>query len=435
LVGFPPFLQTAGRVTVEKESHVDYTIDLLNDAVDQHAAIRRVRRLQPAGGPGDKVFPPTYPGDGRNPQPVHVFENRRVDGETVECVLLDSVQSQANRLEEALLAAMQAGRFAMPVIGVSFADTPVADIGMITTLDAPHRVFDAILRDSQFGKVPFRKSPYGERLQRATMRFATALFETSPAALVFGAWNSTSEGGGLGAKFPRCLVSEIIGIGADGGKRTGSRIDPLGIRAQVKVYKQGSEWSTDEAEAQSFGQGGPRDGRKAQALKPLRPSEINHGNIAPTIQSLGVTMDYAVHTVVITLAGLRRLSFPSDGHGSSIPGRDQAARAALAALAVVAVTEQDRSGYALRSRCDLVPEPAHDTGFELVKSSGATEPLLVDANRAIAVLQEAVEQAERAGLSWPTEPILLTPQPRLVELVRRSRELALAGDMSPEAEV
>jgi len=31
-----------------------------------------------------------------------------------------------------------------------------------------------------------------------------------PTALIFGAWNSTGEGGGLGAKFPRAIVSEII---------------------------------------------------------------------------------------------------------------------------------------------------------------------------------------------------------------------------------
>jgi hypothetical protein len=34
-------------------------IQLLNHAVREGAAIRRVRRLQPAGGPGDKIFPLT----------------------------------------------------------------------------------------------------------------------------------------------------------------------------------------------------------------------------------------------------------------------------------------------------------------------------------------------------------------------------------------
>jgi hypothetical protein len=36
-----------------------------------------------------------------------------------------------------------------PVIAVDFGGTEVDDIGQITTLDAPHRVFDAIIRDSE----------------------------------------------------------------------------------------------------------------------------------------------------------------------------------------------------------------------------------------------------------------------------------------------
>jgi CRISPR-associated protein Csb1 len=69
------------------------------------SAFRRRRRLQPAGGVGDKLFPPTYPGEGRDSPPRHVFERRRLDGREAWCVLIDSVQSQANRLEEALLGA------------------------------------------------------------------------------------------------------------------------------------------------------------------------------------------------------------------------------------------------------------------------------------------------------------------------------------------
>ncbi len=110
------------------------TFERLRKAVGEDAAIRRVRRLQPAGGPGDKMFPPTYPGEGRNPSPRHVFERRRIGGQNVLCVLVDSVQSQANRLEEALKAARQDGKVSFPAITVDFAGTEVADIGRITTL-------------------------------------------------------------------------------------------------------------------------------------------------------------------------------------------------------------------------------------------------------------------------------------------------------------
>jgi len=47
-------------------------IAALTTMVAEDAALRRRQRLQPVGGRGDKIFPPTYPGEGRNnPPPRH----------------------------------------------------------------------------------------------------------------------------------------------------------------------------------------------------------------------------------------------------------------------------------------------------------------------------------------------------------------------------
>lgn len=401
---------------------MDFSIDSLTRAVANDAAIRRVRRLQPAGGAGDKIFPPTYPGERQGDPPRHVFETRRIDGQDVRCVLIDSVQSQANRLEEALLAAVRAGRIQLPLIEVDFAGreargVDLSDLDVITSLDAPHRIFDAILRDSHHEGIEFMRSAIGLRLQKANIRSATALFEVSPTALLFGAWNSTSEGGGLGAKFPRCLVSEIVGIGVAEGKRTGSRIDPLGVRRDAQVFRLPSGgWTLDEQAAGS-------------RPKKVRPSEINHGNITPSVEDLGVTVDWAMHTSVISFAGLRRLSFPLDGQRSKETA-DAACRTALAALGLVALSEQDRAGYALRSRCDLVPEgPAP---FELVHADGSIDRFELGPDEATEVFADAVRQAEGHGVRWRPESIRLTPQPRLIELVALSRQKALAGEAEPE---
>jgi hypothetical protein len=40
----------------------ELTVETLQDAVNTAAAFRSRRRLQPAGGEGDKVFPPTFAG-------------------------------------------------------------------------------------------------------------------------------------------------------------------------------------------------------------------------------------------------------------------------------------------------------------------------------------------------------------------------------------
>lgn len=55
--------------------------------------LRSRSRLEPAGGPDDKVFPPTYAGG----LYAHEFRKVHEDGETIRkrCVLLNSVQSEA----------------------------------------------------------------------------------------------------------------------------------------------------------------------------------------------------------------------------------------------------------------------------------------------------------------------------------------------------
>ena len=86
------------------------------------AAFRSRTRLQPAGGEGDKVFPPTYAGA------VYAKEDRQINGAKVPCVLLDSVQAQANRLEEALQRALDAGTLKdVPVLNVDFTGLGLLD--------------------------------------------------------------------------------------------------------------------------------------------------------------------------------------------------------------------------------------------------------------------------------------------------------------------
>src|SRR4029079_1624363 len=99
---------------MQGEGRVEFS--QLERAVNIDAALRRRQRLQPVGGKGDKIFPPTYPEERRGTGPRHVYERRRIYGNEVWCVLIDSVQSQANRLEEALLAAVRERVIALPYV-------------------------------------------------------------------------------------------------------------------------------------------------------------------------------------------------------------------------------------------------------------------------------------------------------------------------------
>lgn len=293
-----------------------------------HVAVRARTVLQPAGGVGDKVYPSTYGVAAGATK--YATEEYVVDGVTKTKVVLGSVADQANRHELALLEGLAVGELAFPNPFVDFTvDEELADLGRAITDATPNN--------------------------------ASALYATSPAALVFGMWNSTGPKGGLGSKFQRALVSEIVGLDAQLGVKVGSRIDPLQIeKSAAKVYehadpKQG--WTLDEGEARQE-KGKPVEVGSKGGLG--RPSVINHGNVTPSIdlQAGGVTISEAIQTTVLSLAALRKLRFARHSDDSLIPPSERrdaeiAARTAVAALGIAAIAYQHQQDYDLRSRCLL----------------------------------------------------------------------------------
>ena len=411
------------------------TIDLqtLRDAVGgMAAAFRCVTAYQPTGGPGDKVFPPTYEGG-------KYATEERIDpatGEVRQCVLLDSVQSQANRMELALLEAHRAGTVQLPLLVTRFDQERLLKKFSVTSLEAPHRVADALFRDSLLEGTIFRKSEKGRILDTAEVRNATGLFGLCPTALIFGLWDSTGPRGGLGAKFQRALVSEIVGYGSVAGVKTASRIDPAAIekRAGPVFRTEDGGWTLTPEKAKKDDKGKPvlyqpRQGKDVvydpSSQKDVpdqgRPSIINHGNVTPTITEGGFTLSSAQQTTTLSLAVLRRLRFPLNGAADSNHDTDLAARTALAALGLTAGTLA-RVDTDLRSRCQLFAE--QEPVWELLDRPG--EPpreFELSPEDALKLLAAAIAEVKNAGLPWEDE-IELTPSPELIELVRRSQELA-----------
>lgn len=381
------------------------------------AAFRCRRRLQPAGGPGDKVFPPTFAGA------VYAIEKRRIAGreEPMTCVLLDSVQSQANRMEVALQEAVEAGRIELPLVVVDFSDyDPTGDIeadeaagrliekvGRVTTLQVPHRLSDAILRDSELEGERFRRSAKGKTLNVVGLPNATPLFELCPTALLFGMWDSTGPKGGLGPKFERAIVSEIVGVGAEweeGNRSRGVRRDPLEISRNVPVLRDADKSLLRVAEPKEKGA--------------IRPAEINHSSVPFDSANSGLTIEHAEQITVISLIALRRLRFPLDGKVD--PHVDVAAQTVLAALGLAAAVLAFEAGVDLRSRCLLWPD--EPMVWELLDRPGE-EPttFLLSGDRAVELLNGAVAAARQVGLVWRAEPLVLQPSSELVKLVRLSQ--------------
>ena len=408
------------------------TFERLHEAVAGDAVALRARMtLQPAGGEGDKVFPPSYAVDGRADH-KYAVEERQVGAsdKVTTTVLLDSVASQANRAELALLDGWEQGELAFPVPYVDFSDDGGAtDYERLTVLEAPHRLADAIFRDSLLDGTLFRLSDVGRAITDATPRNATDLFRYSPTSLLFGMWDSTGPKGGLGSKFQRAYVSEIVGFDAAIGKKVGSRIDPLQIERVAptdRVYNTVDPvevWTDDPDHAELDKKGTPvpasRAGTSGEAGQ---PSKINHGNIVPSIDSQagGVTISSALQTTVVSFAALRRLRCKGHSHEA-----ETAAHTAVAALGVAAIAYQYEMDFDLRSRCLLLP--AHPPRLELLRRDGSAGEI-VDVDRAASarILEQAAEQAAMAGIGWVTDEIRLVPAPKLLELILRSRKVSAA---------
>ncbi|MEI9892727.1 MAG: type I-U CRISPR-associated RAMP protein Csb1/Cas7u [Chthoniobacter sp.] len=386
-------------------------LETLHVAVSGNAsAIRCITRLQPAGGSGTSVFPPTYVvGDeGGN----YAIEARQVGGAKVEkAVLLDSVPSQANRIEEALQRAIDEKRISLPLLVVTLPPDQ-----RVTSLEAPHRIADAIFRDSEIGNLPFRDSEAGKAFVSANVKDATALFQLCPTALIFGTWDSTGASGGLGNKFARALVSEVIGYHAEVFKKTAGRIDPLAV-TKMELHVKNDDPAIYDVPATGM--------EPPTGFKKGKPSEINHGNVAPSLSDGGVTIAWAEQTSVVSLPALRRLRFPIDGKLDK--DKEDAARTVLAALALVGLTLTREQGYDFRSRCQLIPEDEPE--FELLGTTlKDVTKFKLTTEEAITILNEAVAAAQKAGLKWDTKPLTLSPSTRLKKLVEAARAARTAGE-------
>ncbi|WP_300613163.1 type I-U CRISPR-associated RAMP protein Csb1/Cas7u [Trebonia sp.] len=409
--------------------------------------------LQPLGGPGDKVFPPTY-GVDNNAETKYATEKRRVpraDGSedtVVPAVVLDSVASQANRLELALLDAIRRGDLAAPVTSVDFAQSGLAGLDRISDYEAPHRIFDALLRDSYDGEHLFRNGAVGRAITEARPRDAAALYYHSPHTLVFGGWDSTGPRGGLGAKYERAITSEIVALDIEVGKRTASRIDPAGIEKSAAVLYEGprggAAWVLDKSEAVLDSKGNPKllgakdsakdsskDGGRGNG-EPGRPSQANLGNVRPSIdpKNGGITARQIVGTTVLSFIQLRRLRFPTRADSTAFDGQraeaEVAARTALAALGLTAAALAFEEGFDLRSRCVLVAEGP--VMFELVKRDGTVVPFDLSSADALKLAEESADRAAAAGLPWREGELLLRPAGRLVQLIKRSQDIAESAE-------
>ena len=377
------------------------------------SALSRNVELQPAAGPGAKIFPVTHE------QGQYIEEVRRYDGADVPCVVVDTVQSQANRKEDALFSAAQDGLIEIPDMVVDFSEVPdlPENPGEVSVWKVSHRSADASLRDSLHEGQEFPFSPLGRRFASANKKDDSVFLEFAPNCLLYGIWDSTGIKGGLGRKLTRLVDSEIIAINTRKGVHRGVRIDALSISSEIQIVKGGSNgWdlaSADEAAAKKSKkkEAGPVDENAAAPRIAANPSAVNHSSV-PYSSHGGVSCDRLELSIVIDVTGLNQLQFGS-------PARNQAGREWLLITALVA-EEIALRHLNLRSRCILrVAKPAK---WEVITHEGSSE-LEISLDELLEAHKAATAKLKEAGISFAKTKLL--PQAKLAELYRKSQKIQL----------
>ena len=372
--------------------------------------------LVPLEGAGSKVFPPTFHRDNPDESPYVLVVRTNEDGQETTDVMLDSTASQANRLEEELMLMLDEETIYFPNSKIDFTqcrDSNLANIGCLRDLDQSHRIFDAYFRDSELNGMPFRETPEGKAVIVSKRSDATGLMRHSLVTLLFGGWDSAKGAEYPGTKFERLITASLYGHNAQMGKAVASKMDKLPMRKSKKgdeLYKHrdpAKVWTRDPSEALNNSSGKP--------VKFDGPSELNFGNVVPTVQEGrgGVYISEATQTAAANLTVVRNTKFGSDDKVN------QAGQQVLVdALVLILVSCLNRD-LALRSGCHLVPLPEKPGYLELVSRSGKRKNLEIDMEEAIANFNASVAAAEKAGLILPDKSgdLVLTPSDKLQDLI------------------
>jgi CRISPR-associated protein Csb1 len=170
-----------------------YSGDLKDLLADQSlVAVVTQQKLRPAEGDGMPFFPPTYLG--ANDKPTYCISTTADGG---NLCTVDSVQSQANRLEEAFLSEPYQDLVRKVEVTAKLANGETRTLNM---LQLGHRLADAAVTLSDL-------SAQAREAMRSFKQGPDEIAKLSPMSLLCGLWESRGEGSQL--KVPRAFSATI----------------------------------------------------------------------------------------------------------------------------------------------------------------------------------------------------------------------------------
>lgn len=294
-------------------------------------AITIQEKLEPVHGEGAVFFPPTFaPPEGSKEAPGYIVDETG-DGRVA---LVDTVGSQANRMEPLFKEPPYAGLVPKATVKIGEREMSV--------LDAGHRAADAVIRFSD--KWSDLRAAF---LAVREKRDATGLAKLSPTSLVFGVWDSRDTQ----VKLPRIVGSTIRAYG----------VEKLTRSAQFFA-------ATEKEETQDLAS---QDFLSAAGLDDAPAGRTSGGIVARS----GIRRE-----AVLNLVALRALSATAADATRAL----QRYILGLALVALLAPAERF-----LREGCLLVPVEAEPAAAKLVDRSGKRSGLDLTAADALEFAQAA----------------------------------------------
>lgn len=395
---------------------------LLNDDADVAAIVIR-ERLRPVQGARGVFFPPTFAASGRGKSDYQLDwfaprdEERRTPEEAAKAGVIanrctvDSVPSQANRLEARLLK--YSGK-SIPKVTISGSRV---DQGSIDLLEVGHRVGDAVVRYSKMkvlvnGKEEEKDGfePFEAALQAYVKGDAAPLAKLAPTSLVFGHWDSRDSATkkSTKSKARRLIRSEIVAFNVQ------------------KVTKRSQYWSSIDPEVSQELEQILKEAKEAAQDNPERKNPASQLGMTdvPAPESPGGVIAFGPikRTAIIALSGVRALATFKAATDSGVTEIDAdktlALRRYLFALALASAA--DPGVWDLREGCILVRESkkegektvADPTAFTAVtvKHSGAEDTFAAPTNGAATRYLNAAAKAFFGEAAFPA-PVTLTFYP------------------------
>ncbi|NMN00682.1 type I-U CRISPR-associated protein Cas7 [Bifidobacterium sp. DSM 109958] len=391
--------------------------DLLEAAhIGGPSTLTEKTELEPAAGFDGLVAPAKYLGRSDS---VYVFEDRFVDQQVVNTVLIDSRTSQSNRLEEYIARTVRDNdvdsMFAqMPRIRVTYAydANDKSGVGSKTAYDfeLPHRAFDGHIRVGTVDGQSVSSLPDYVQARNSNANNMLSLFNLSPITVAFGGWDSTRPKNQL--RIPSPFNGEIIGVLANQDaqnpvKRSGARVDPIepSIRFEGNDIKEISRIVSSDISKNLKDKFEKGDKDK----KPGAGSTIGLGAIPPATSALdGIAVRRIIRTHVLSFTTLRALRFGKGKEG------DESIRALIAAM-ILAAMAGSNAELNLRANCELRELAA--PSLLLDKRYGEAEEIEpISLEQGNALLKEAYEAAhDKAGIDWHGQTLEVEGNPLVIK--------------------